>query len=91
MNNESKPTHIKIPWRLFPWGDAFTLGPIIFIRPNSSEGLYQHELVHVKQFWNQPFTFWIKYLYYLLKYGYRDNPFEVEAYKVQDDENLYWD
>lgn len=79
----SVPLHFKIPWRWFPWGDGFTLGPIVFIRPGASEALYQHELVHVRQFWDEPLTFWVKYLYYTLRYGYRSNPYEQEAYQVQ--------
>jgi len=77
------PWHVRIPWRWFLWGDGFTLGPFIFIRPNHSEGLYAHELVHVRQFWDDPFLFWIKYLYYLIRYGYQDNPYEREAYAAQ--------
>lgn len=79
----NKPTHIRIPWHWFPWGDGFTLAFIVFVRPGC-ENVYHHELQHVRQFWAEPLTFHVKYLYYLWKYGYYDNPYEVEAYKVQE-------
>ena len=79
------PKHLKVRWSWFFWGDAFTLGPIIFIRPNHSEALYAHELIHVRQWWDDPYLFWFKYLYYFLRYGYKNNPYEIEAYKVQDE------
>jgi len=79
---ERAPKHVYIPWRWFVWGDGFTLGPIIFVRPDCPE-VYVHELVHVRQFWSQPLTFHARYLWRLWKYGYHDNPYEVEAYATQ--------
>jgi len=57
-------------------------GPLIFIRPNKKddEGLYQHELTHVKQ--------WFALLGFGFGIGYRFFPLfrlwaEVQAYKKQ--------
>lgn len=39
-----------------------------------------HELVHVEQIERHGFVkFYLKYFFYLLRYGYKKNPFEVEA------------
>jgi hypothetical protein len=38
-----------------------------------------HELIHVEQFRRSPFLFPIKYLVDHLRYGYWNNPAEVEA------------
>ena len=78
-----KPPHITIPWRWFWWGSGFTLGPIIFLHPDAPRSVYIHELVHVEQFWQDPLLFWVKYLYNHRKHGYRENPYEIEAYERQ--------
>jgi len=65
--------------------DGLTIGRLIFIRKNYLDiTLLAHELVHVLQY-NQIgfFKFIYKYLKYNNKYGYRKNPFEIEAYKKQ--------
>jgi hypothetical protein len=42
-----------------------------------------HENQHKKQYKDEGFIkFIIKYLYYSIRYGYKDNPYEVEARKV---------
>ena len=61
-----------------------TLGPIIITeRPDLPEVIC-HEMVHVEQYKKYPLTFLIKYWYYNWKYGYDKNPFEVEAYALED-------
>jgi len=60
---------------------GLTLWRLILIRDYERHDVAVHEAVHVEQFkwgWGM-----IKYLYYLAKYGYRQNPYEVEAYAVQ--------
>jgi len=59
---------------------AVTYGPIIFIKPSKQNdvGLMKHELVHVKQFWRNPF-FGIGYKLSTEK----RKMYEVEAYKEQ--------
>ena len=50
-----------------------------------NQTLRKHEEVHMEQFerygW---FLFVIKYIYYSIRYGYWDNPFEVEAREKQN-------
>ena len=46
--------------------------------------LYRHELVHILQSrLKGRFKFIILYLFYSIRYGYRKNPFEVEAYRLE--------
>lgn len=43
--------------------------------------LLRHELVHIEQIKREGrLRFAVKYLWYLAKYGYRENPYEREAY-----------
>ncbi len=72
--------HIVITWPWWIRGFAgFTLGPLIFIKDSSDKDIHAHELVHVSQFYRQPFTFWIRYLVELARVGYWNNRFEKEA------------
>jgi hypothetical protein len=54
--------------------------PFILVVDKSDDELMRHEQVHVKRIksdgWIQ---FYIKYLYYQIRYGYDKNPYEVEA------------
>ncbi len=46
--------------------------------------LFRHELEHVYQVQKEGwFKFHLKYLYYLVRYGYKNNPYEIKACKVQ--------
>ena len=60
---------------------AVTLGRTIIVHPSAelSRRLLQHELAHVRQWRQQPFTFPLRYVWQHLRHGYRNNPFEVEA------------
>lgn len=54
----------------------------IYVLPEhmNNSGLIAHETVHVKQI--QEFgavKFTLKYLWYQIRYGYKNNPFEIEA------------
>jgi hypothetical protein len=59
---------------------GITFGPFVFIKPSykADEGLLQHELTHVKQFWHNPlFGLWYQF-------SKKDRlKYEAEAYKVQ--------
>ena len=59
--------------------------------------LFRHELEHAYQQNKEGvIKFYLKYFWYILRYGYRKNPFEVEAYAVQNqpldelEEELLW-
>lgn len=60
---------------------AVTLGRTIVVHPavETSGRLLRHELAHVRQWRRQPLTFPVRYLLGHLRYGYRENPYEVEA------------
>ena len=48
------------------------------------EWLFKHELEHVyQQIRAGRLRFYLKYFYYSLRYGYKNNPFEVAAYDIQ--------
>lgn len=61
--------------------DAMTLGSTILVRadPPPAPQLIHHELVHVRQ-WKDP-LFPLKYTWQSIRHGYRNNPYEVEAYE----------
>lgn len=62
------------------WQDGVTWGPIIKIRPKcqGDEGLYQHELVHVKQWCVALTLHWFLYMFRWYRLWS-----EAQAYKVQ--------
>lgn len=46
--------------------------------------LFRHELEHVyQQIRDGRVRFYLKYFYYSLRYGYQNNPYELEAYENQ--------
>ena len=62
---------IVMPWRAIYYLDNWNKCPT-FIR---------HEMVHIEQIERYgAIRFTIVYLYYLARYGYRENPLEKEAY-----------
>jgi hypothetical protein len=88
--NEPKFFAAKGPiaaWLKFVGHHAITLPPFgIFIRPDHIDDAYlrRHESVH----WEQAkeigvIMFYIKYLYFQVRYGYQDNPMEIEARKAE--------
>jgi len=66
---------------------AVTLGSTIIVHPRVqlSPRLLRHELAHVAQWQQQPFSFPLRYLLNHLRYGYTNNPFEVEARSAEHD------
>lgn len=74
-------------WLDFNGFDAWTsIWGKIYVRKSerTNKALIVHELVHVDQILRDGF-FWqpIKYTIRHFWYGYRRNPYEVEAYKIQ--------
>jgi hypothetical protein len=61
-----------------------TLGDTILVPPGAEprDDLLVHELVHVEQ-WRADPLFALRYCAGSLRHGYRDNPYEVEAYARQ--------
>ncbi len=62
------------------WQDGVTWGPIVRIRPKcrEDEGVYQHELIHVKQWFLTLTLHWFLYAFRWYRLWS-----EVQAYKVQ--------
>lgn len=60
---------------------AVTLGRTIVVHPETelTRRLLRHELAHVRQWQRDPVGFPFRYVWNHLRYGYRDNPYEVEA------------
>jgi len=75
------------PWRWFlksqgyrgitmPWRSIYVLEEHF-----SSSELRYHELIHIEQLERDgTLRFCALYLYYLIRYGYWRNPYEIEAY-----------
>jgi hypothetical protein len=62
----------------------FWLGVMTFTGPSErvSERLVKHELIHFYQAQREGWFVWmVRYYYFLLKVGYRSNPYEIEAYE----------
>ena len=68
------------------WINGITIYPFIFFKQKKffvSDRLFRHELEHIYQVKREGwFKFYIKYLYYQYKFGYKQIPYEVEARAV---------
>lgn len=64
---------------------AVTLGDTILVHPGVrlTTRLLRHELAHVQQWREQPLSFPLRYVLNHLRYGYRDNPYEVAARRAE--------
>lgn len=61
---------------VMPWRTIYVLAPWF-----NDAVIRLHELVHIEQIGRDgPIVFAVKYLWWLIVYGYRNNPYEVEAY-----------
>lgn len=60
---------------------AVTLGDVIIVHPHVplTPRLLRHELEHVRQWRAHSLSFPVRYAWSHLRYGYHDNPYEVEA------------
>jgi hypothetical protein len=62
-----------------PWGRVYLLG-----RWHADRLTRVHELVHLRQIQRDgPVLFSLRYLWWLARYGYWKNPYEVEAYAIE--------
>jgi len=54
--------------------------PFIFTTNINDEVLMRHEMIHIKQeLRGWLIGYYIKYYYYQIRYGYDENPYEIEA------------
>ena len=89
-----KPPYIvefkRIPF-VKKWVDGIAVYPFIFIKkkertPDEYRTLLEHEKIHIRQqLKGWIIGFYVSYFYYSWKYGYKENPYEVEAYEHQGD------
>lgn len=65
---------------------AVTIGRTIVVHPSVliTPQLVRHELVHVAQWRRYPLTFPLRYVVNHFRYGYHDNPYEVEARAAEE-------
>jgi len=59
-----------------------TIGHVVLLGSRVIDRDLEHELVHVHQYERMPLIHPILYWVELLRKGYRDNKYEVEAYRV---------
>jgi len=75
---------IETSWLLKGWA-GFATPLFVVVNDKNNERLIRHEMCHVRQWWRGWLAgFAVMYLYYLIKYGYWDNPYEVEARNAED-------
>ncbi len=67
---------------------AATIGNVVLLSSKSKNKDLEHELVHVGQYQDEPLVHPILYFFELLKNGYKNNKYEVEAYNKADN-NYY--
>ena len=83
------------PWRWFLRGGGYRAitmpwRTIYVLREHWHDPvLRRHERVHIEQIERDgAIRFTVLYLWYLVRYGYRQNPYEVEAYAREGDLDL---
>ena len=59
---------------------AMAMGNVILLGPNILDKDLEHELVHIKQYQREPFIHPLLYAIELLRFGYKNNKYEQEAY-----------
>lgn len=60
---------------------AATIGHVVLLGPWTEQGDQTHELVHVRQYQENPLIFPFLYYVELMKKGYRSNKYEEAAYQ----------
>lgn len=80
-----KARFVKVKWLPMPKRFvAITIAPFIFHIGEISDRLRRHEMVHIEQVNKLGWIgFYATYLWYSIRYGYTNNPFEVEARKAE--------
>ncbi|MEL0027713.1 MAG: hypothetical protein VW625_03470 [Perlucidibaca sp.] len=66
---------------IMPWG-------IIYVRPGRvrDRRLISHKMMHVEQMQRDGMVlFSLKYVWWLLRYGYHRHPYEIEARQAEED------
>lgn len=91
---EREATVKVVPFLIPTWAAAQTWGTYILLSRDYADKDYApslrliaHELVHVDQWKKQTWAFPLKYAWELLKSGYEQNAFEVEARRWEDSQH----
>ena len=72
-------------WFLADWIKGITLYPFIFYNGEPNKTLRKHEWIHIDQIRKEGvIKFYSKYLWYNFSKGYKKNPYEIEAYSLQN-------
>jgi hypothetical protein len=73
--------HVILFWMNRTGFTGITLPWAVYIHPAHLRNLrlLRHEQAHVEQFEREGWAFYAKYLWYNLRFGYRNNPYEIEA------------
>lgn len=58
-----------------------SIGSVVILGGHLLRGDLEHELVHVEQSIQEPLIHPFLYTYESLRHGYRNNKYEIEAYK----------
>lgn len=66
-------------WNWRSNANASAMGNVVLTGPNSDALDLNHELVHVRQYMDEPFIHPFLYYWEHFRKGYRDNKYEVEA------------
>ncbi len=76
-------------------GAAIVFGKTIYLHKVTKDQIMKnipylrHEVAHVLQWQREGYVvFLLKYLWYSVRFGYRQNPFEVEARAAQTDKEI---
>ncbi len=89
LSLSKQPKFFSVPSWLQPFAKfhAITLPPfgMFFSAGHYVESTVLHEMVHWQQYKRfGVLGFYLLYLYYTLKFGYRNNPMEIEAYAINE-------
>lgn len=77
-------------WFVPPKQLAWVLYPFIFFKEKKDDVsgvLYRHELEHIYQVQREGwFKFYLTYIWYSIRHGYQDNPYEIHARAAQNNQ-----
>lgn len=61
---------------------AVTIGHVILLGPTIEDKDLEHELVHIQQYDRLPLIYPVLYYIELIRKGYKNNIYEIEAYRL---------
>lgn len=79
--------HLVLLWMRWTGYRGIAMPWAVYIHPDRmwDAHLIRHELKHIEQMQNEGYIrFFTKYLWYSARYGYFDNPYEVEAREAEN-------